>query len=257
MTQSTSSYLICASQRSGSTMVCRALTETGIAGRPEEYFLAEDPAKLPDWRFWEEGPFGLEHGVRDRQHYLETVLEVGTTENGVFGAKLNWNNLRWAIEKFRELPQFAGCTRAEVLHRALPNLHVIHVLRQDRVRQAVSWSRMAQDGVWIVSDHEPAQPTTTPEYRPDLIAILEQQITEGEADWRRLFHELRLEPLVLYYEDMITDEGFERAVIRVLDHLPIKRPRELRIPARRTRRQADATTEDWVRRFHAHLREQQ
>ena len=25
--------------------------------RPQEYFLAEDPAKLPDWHFWEQGPY--------------------------------------------------------------------------------------------------------------------------------------------------------------------------------------------------------
>jgi hypothetical protein len=34
-------------------MLCPALTAIS-AGRPQGYFLAEDPAKLPDWRFWEE-----------------------------------------------------------------------------------------------------------------------------------------------------------------------------------------------------------
>ena len=34
------SYLVCATPRSGSTLVCHALEETGVAGRPEEYFEA-------------------------------------------------------------------------------------------------------------------------------------------------------------------------------------------------------------------------
>jgi LPS sulfotransferase NodH len=34
------SYLVCATPRSGSTLVCHALTETGVAGHPEEYFEA-------------------------------------------------------------------------------------------------------------------------------------------------------------------------------------------------------------------------
>src|SRR5919109_2288957 len=34
------SYLVCATPRSGSTLVCQALKETGVAGRPEEYFEA-------------------------------------------------------------------------------------------------------------------------------------------------------------------------------------------------------------------------
>jgi hypothetical protein len=50
------SYLVCASPRSGTELLCRGLAATGVAGCPREYFLAEDPAKLPDyWRFWEEG----------------------------------------------------------------------------------------------------------------------------------------------------------------------------------------------------------
>ena len=32
------SYLICATQRSGSYLLCEALKNTGIAGKPEEYF---------------------------------------------------------------------------------------------------------------------------------------------------------------------------------------------------------------------------
>jgi len=34
------SYLVCATPRSGSTLVCKALRETGVAGKPEEYFEA-------------------------------------------------------------------------------------------------------------------------------------------------------------------------------------------------------------------------
>src|ERR1700709_584936 len=34
------SYIVCATPRSGSTLVCHALPEPGVAGRPEEYFEA-------------------------------------------------------------------------------------------------------------------------------------------------------------------------------------------------------------------------
>ena len=37
-------------------LLCRCLAATGVAAVPQEYFLAKDPAKMPDWRFWEEGP---------------------------------------------------------------------------------------------------------------------------------------------------------------------------------------------------------
>ena len=32
------SFLICSTPRSGSTLLCEALRNTGLAGRPEEYF---------------------------------------------------------------------------------------------------------------------------------------------------------------------------------------------------------------------------
>ena len=98
------SYLVCASPRSGTELLCRCLAATGIAGCPKEYFLAEDPAKLPDWRFWEQGPFAVGENVTDRESYLTLVYRLGTTANGVLGAKIHWNNLRWALAKFLEMP---------------------------------------------------------------------------------------------------------------------------------------------------------
>jgi len=92
--------------------------DSEIAGRPEEYFLAEDPKKLPDWRFWEEGPFGLTSGTVDRESYLDAVYRMGSTSNGVFGAKLMWNNVPWSLAKFQEMPRFSSLERAQVFHTA-------------------------------------------------------------------------------------------------------------------------------------------
>jgi trehalose 2-sulfotransferase len=244
------SYLVCASRRSGTTMLCRALMDSEIAGRPEEYFLAEDPKKLPDWRFWEEGPFGLTSGAVDRESYLDAVYRMGSTSNGVFGAKLMWNNVPWALAKFQEMPRFSSLERAQVFHTAFPDHHVIHVTRRDRVRQAVSWARMAQDGVWVVSDDEPAPPPRPVEYRYDLINGLERLIIEGERGWRELFSELGVSPLELIYEDLVTDDGYEHAIRAVIGHLQIEAP-DVVVPNRRTHRQADELTEEWVVRYEA------
>ena len=97
----------CAPAREWTELLCRGLAATGVAGCPREYFLAEDPARLPDWRFWEEGPCAAGHDVSDRQGYLTLVYRLGSTPNGVFGAKIHWNTLRWALAKFSEMPRFA------------------------------------------------------------------------------------------------------------------------------------------------------
>src|SRR5436190_15977397 len=41
------SYLICATPRSGSTLLCEALTNTGVAGFPKEYFETLKDTGLP------------------------------------------------------------------------------------------------------------------------------------------------------------------------------------------------------------------
>ena len=122
------SYLVAATQRSSSTLLCRALADTGVAGRPEEYFLTGPPEAFPPgWKFWEEGLFAQPHGEMDRESYLDLVFRLGTTSNGVFGAKLMWNNVQWALEKLWDLPRFKGLDRVATFQLLLPNLKVIRL----------------------------------------------------------------------------------------------------------------------------------
>ena len=41
------SYIVCSTQRSGSTYLCQLLTGTGVAGVPQEYFEARAETGLP------------------------------------------------------------------------------------------------------------------------------------------------------------------------------------------------------------------
>jgi trehalose 2-sulfotransferase len=245
----TRAYLICANARSGSTLLCRALSDTDLAGHPEEYFLDGPPdAFPPDWRFWEDGLYAQQHGgVASRREYLDLVYRIGSTPNGVFGAKLMFNNIEWVVRRFAEMDEFAALDRAAIFHAAFPDLHVVHLVRRDLVRQAVSWARMAQEGVWVVSDTEPANPTGDPEYDPVFIANLIRLLEEGERGWRQLYSELGVEPYELVYEDIITEEGYPAAIRGVLRHLGVND--SIAIPRPRTNRQADALNDDWVERF--------
>jgi trehalose 2-sulfotransferase len=246
-----SSYLVAATQRSGSTMLCRALTDTGVAGRPEEYFLCGPGEEFPKGpRFWEQGYFQNGQGLRGREAYLERVFRAGTTPNGVFGAKLMWSHVPCTVEKLSELPRFRGLGRAAVLRALLPDLRVIRLVRRDRVRQAVSWARAAQDGVWVTEDAAPPTPVAEPAYDEELIAALEGLLVEGEREWPRLCDELGVAPLTLYYEDLVDPDRYEGVVRAALAHLGVHRA-DLPVPPPRTSRQADALNDEWVRRYEA------
>src|SRR3712207_3129614 len=96
-------YLVCATPRSGSTLLCETLTATGIAGRPAEYFETLRATGLPRQprQYFE----GLDDPIVEHLaptaagrpeapdafvQQLDAALEAGTTSNGVFAAKLMW-----------------------------------------------------------------------------------------------------------------------------------------------------------------------
>ena len=71
------SYFICFTVRSGSTMLCQLLADTGLAGNPKEHFYHNIS---PD------NPTGDE--IADYQACLTGVLAKDIARNGVFGSKV-------------------------------------------------------------------------------------------------------------------------------------------------------------------------
>jgi len=65
---STISNMICATPRSGSTLLCEALRNTGLAGNPDEYFHFDR---------WSE-----KWGMSSEEDYLEMILQYGKGDNG-------------------------------------------------------------------------------------------------------------------------------------------------------------------------------
>jgi LPS sulfotransferase NodH len=104
------------------------------------------------------------------------------------------------------------------------------------VRQAVSWARAAQDGVWIVSAAEPAQPVAEPHYDYDFISGLERLLREREEGWRQLYEELDVVPHEVVYEDLTDPQRYSECLAEVLRHLDLDVGL---IPSPRTDRQAD------------------
>jgi LPS sulfotransferase NodH len=241
-------YIICANARCGSTLLSRALSDTGIAGHPDEYFVTGPPeAFAPGWTFWEEGPLARQHGVTEREEFLQLVYRVGTTPNGVYGATLMWNSVGWAMDNFREMPRFSQANTEGLFASLFPGLQVIHVIRQDRLRQAISWLRAAEDGVWVVSADEPARPQREPVLQYDVIVGMMDLIAQGEAAWMDLYQKLGVEPVTVVYEEFSHPSGYEQTIRRVLEHLHLDHT--IDIPRPRTMKQADHISDEWVGRF--------
>jgi LPS sulfotransferase NodH len=246
-------YLVCTNARSGSTMLCRALSDIGTAGHPQEYFLTW-PEPLPhEDGFWENGRLARQHGVSTRDEFLSLVYRLGSTSNGLFGAKLLWRYVPLVLAGLRQMPRFAGMTDAEVFFEAFPGLKMVHLTRRDRLRQAVSWLRASEDGVWWVFDSERARPNREPHYQFDVIVAMMSLIDEGERSWRALYATLGVTPFEVVYEDLVTDDGYRASVQGILRHLELDD--HVVIPDPQTRRQADDLSEQWIDRFFADVAE--
>ena len=219
-----------------------------MAGHPDEYFLTGPPEVFPPGTtFWEDSPLARRHGVVEREEFVRLVYRVGSTPNGVFGAKIMWNYVGWAMENLRELPRFSRMSVEQIFEAMFPGLRLVHLIRRDRLRQAISWLRAAEDGVWVVSETEPAHPIRSPRFQYDVIVGMMHLIAQGEKAWLDLYEKLDVKPLEVAYEDFTTSDGYEQTIRRGLRHLDLDDTIE--IPRPRTDRQSDCTNDEWVDRF--------
>lgn len=266
------SYLVCATPRSGSTLLCHALDQTGVAGHPEEYFEALVRSGLPRrpheyfdpqrhaniverlaFREMPEGmakPNPLWHPDTYDQ-YLAWALEEGTTPNGVFGAKLMWGYLGDFAQLLRGMDGMAGRPLPELLARSFPGLRYIRITRENKVRQAVSLWKAVQTQAWKREPGEAAAQAVQPVFSFRAINYLVRLLTAHDASWDAYFLGLGHEPLKITYEELA--ESTDAVIERVLDHLGIPLPAGAAHGAPRLSVQADETSEEWVRRFDAHL----
>jgi len=238
------SYLICAVPRTGSYLLCDMLQATGVAGKPNEYF---SPSYQKHWsERW---------GSEDYGSYLRRVVEIGTTPNGIVGVKSHpWQFNHFATQAAGRAPvQYSE--RPSVLEQWFPDLHYVWLRRRDKLRQAVSYARSLQTNIWWDADLEPV-PNATPNpdaltFDFDLITQSVARLVEEEDMWRRYFVATKIEPLTIFYEDLVRDpEGSVRAV---LDMLRVQPPPDAGAKRPSFRRQADATTTSWIRSYRAEL----
>ena len=269
------SYIVCATPRSGSTLVCKALRETGVAGRPEEYFEALRSTGRP------RSPEQYFAGVDDRSifdelgegqasapppawsrtaydRYLEWAMQAGTTDNGVFGAKLMWQYLGDFVGLLRNIPEYSELPLAELLPAAFPNLTFVRVVRANKIRQAVSLWKAVQTASWSDSGDSPS-PDEGPAYRaflqshkPQLrfhyraISHLLEQTLAAEASWDAFFEHTHVKPVLVLYENFAAD--YEQSTLNILERLELQPPADFS-PQPRMRSQTDNINDDWAKRF--------
>lgn len=235
------SYFICGTPRSGSSLLCEALRNTGLAGRPGEYFWRDDEPFLR--KRW---------GVSSYADYLDKVIEQGSTPNGVFGVKIMMGGgyFEHFVSNLRQLPdqRKKDVSVPEMISSIFPNLHYIWITRRNKIRQAVSWWKAIQSGVWAWTEDQAPSLEQKLEFEFDEIDNLVQQLVMRDMSWQDYFSEGEISPFVLVYEDFVST--YESIALQILDYLGIPGSQNVLFGKRKLKKQSDALSEKWVMRYY-------
>src|SRR5215510_11695219 len=252
--QPTRSYIIWFSPRVGSTMVTQALEDTGVAGRPREWFNVSNVREL-----------FAKLGVSTVHELRDVLWQEATTSNGIMGAKygvsepLHRELTTLLAGLLPDAPDPDGRAAWAALY---PSCKHVFMTRRNKVRLAVSWWRAIKSGEW----HRPGRDAPTvvdpPSGRPErpklpedlvdlydynALAHLFAEASLREAAMQDLFDRWRVVPHTVVYEDLIA--AYEPTMRGLVEFLEIPGRHSLTIPAPAFEQLADEVSESWVHRF--------
>jgi len=252
-------YLVCATPRSGSTLLCEMLRGTGVAGNPREHFEILRHSGLPRQpREYFPGVVDArvlellaprEPGRPDDEPpaaWGERIVRAGQTPNGVWGGKLMWGHIGDLVARARALDGLGHAELLTVLRVLLGDVRFVFVTRADKVSQAVSLWRAVQTRRWRADAGAPARPHDAV-YHFAAIDYLVAQLEADEAAWRAWFDAMPAgpgRPLELSYEAIAADP--HAAVEQVLGFCGFS---GVTIGAPPLRHQRDAQSQAWVWRY--------
>jgi trehalose 2-sulfotransferase len=209
--------------RTGSTMLCSILEQTGVMGLPAEYLSTRGPMQL----------YSKQLRARTFEEYMRAVLRAKATDNGIFSLKSTYRDAMPIFERglttfFFPAPRFVYLSRQNVLAQAISS----HKARSSRL-----WHRNA-DGVPLGRGLE-----RQAEYSQDsILRFLDQHLAE-QASWEKFFLLRNVQPLRITYEQLCDDlQGSLRHIFEFMD-VPI--PDNLSSLLAKTKRLADDVNAAW------------
>ncbi|MEE4011029.1 Stf0 family sulfotransferase [Roseibium sp. FZY0029] len=250
-----SSYILCTSPRSGSTLLCKLLAATGVSGHPGSYF--HEPSQ-EDWL--EDLNVDVVPGENEQatlRRIFAAAIEKGTRGKGPFGLRLQRHSFDFFMKQLACLHPGPSSDLAR-LEAVFGNTLFIHLTRTDKVEQAVSFVRAEQSGLWHRApdgtELERLSEPREPHYDAHEIRACYHRFTRFESDWQAWFESQRIAPLRITYDALSADP---QATLRlVLKHLGLKETAaDGVVPG--VAKLADATSADWVSRFRLELELQQ
>jgi LPS sulfotransferase NodH len=174
-------------QRTGSSLICRALRDTKLAGLPLEYMHPRLISAFAE---------RLGNKTLHMRELLVFLERHRSTANGMFGIKVHLNHLKRAAGSDEAVNRFLGHFEAAIL-----------VHRRDKLMQAVSYERAIQTQVWEAEkpDEVARARQSSVSYNGEAIAKHLAIFIENEREWRSRLEHSRARVYAVAYEDLVAD----------------------------------------------------
>lgn len=241
------SYVICTSPRSASTLLCKLLAATGVAGDPDSYF--HSPS-IDDWL----RKFDLSaDNMASERDVLGAIFDAararGTAGTDIFGLRLQRISFDFFMRQTARLHPGLPNDRAG-LEAAFGKTLFIHLTRGNKLEQAISFVKATQTGLWHQapdgSELERLSPPQDPSYDRAEIAHQLAELTALDEAWQSWFARQEITPLRVTYDDLSADPAGVLARILMALGLDTAAAKGIK-PA--VAKLADATSRDWQERF--------
>ncbi|MEO5773149.1 MAG: Stf0 family sulfotransferase [Sphingomicrobium sp.] len=226
-------YVFASVPRTGSTFLSHLLWESGCLGAPLEYL-----------NFLPTGHYAFASGAPEKQTALwRSLLHRRTSPNGVFGIKC-------FPTQMRELHDGNPRLFVEVMSTLLPRdgtARLVQLKRRDRDAHAISYARAALSGVWRKEQERERDPRV--EFSRQAVDRARELLDAEETMWNRLFADIRVEPLLLWYEDVVATP--DATVRSVADFLGVTLDPAAAIAVPKVEKQSEADPKLWADRYGA------
>lgn len=240
-------YLICTCPRTGSSLLSEALTSTGCAGRPDEYF-------DPDWSM-------IQHWMQQFQicnvsEYVDEVIKQTISSNGVFGVKLHWPQQK----SLKQLLTYSSktCVSEEpnssisrLFGQRFDDVQYVWLRRRNKVLQAISYYRAVSTGIWRTDTSKQKNllniSSHSTSFDFDQIDHYVDVCRTFDLRWEQYFRRERVHPLIVIYEEFVAH--YERTIYDILSYLGVGAAVPISAPT--LRRQADDASFEWETRYRA------
>jgi LPS sulfotransferase NodH len=220
-----------------------------VAGKPDSFFREESLQFWADhWTLSGDRDPALASFSTD---YMAAMRSEGRGGTDMFGMRLMGPDLTYACDWLRRLHPGRSDDKA-LFDAAFGPTVFIHLSRQDKLAEAVSYLRAEQSGLWHAntdgSDRERIPPVAAQGYDATAIASRMAMLTRHDTHWPTWFAKHNITPMKLNYEALALDP---LAMLGdVLTYLGLD-PAFAARARPSLRKLADATSAAWIARFRA------